>query len=285
MKILNLALLLAVLISSQAYAQKVVHYKNCMIPHNNVSVKFHSPHHDHNNPGDDKISWTTGETFDIEVDSDIGIRTTTYHDKIPNDDGHTIGNKRRLNSGQWLTVYGIYDFDKTDRGFHTTRTAYEPSCIDLFEKGTDHAVIGINESVILGKEVYDTGSLAHTSTISEEERTDITHVAFYLPEGEYLHIAEIYLYDEDQNRIFMPFIWQSSNYHEDFGAELAIDLDTSTYNHTYNNQKGGEWIIVRNDFSRTIGRIVLANRENCCQERLDGVKIMLIKGNLDWVYE
>jgi hypothetical protein len=91
-----------------------------------------------------------------------------------------------------------------------------------------------------------------------------------------LHIAEIEIYNGKEKVLLNEsMIEMSSIYPGDNGDKLMIDGNDNTASHT--NCGAGESITITFPTSQAISDIKIKNRKDCCQERIIGASLFLIK--------
>ena len=91
-----------------------------------------------------------------------------------------------------------------------------------------------------------------------------------------LHIAEIEIYNGKEKVLLNEsMIEMSSIYPGDNGDKLMIDGNDNTASHT--NCGNGESITITFPTSQAISDIKIINRKDCCQERIIGASLFLIK--------
>jgi len=69
-------------------------------------------------------------------------------------------------------------------------------------------------------------------------------------------------------------VTQSSTYQGNYPAERAIDNQVNTFSHTYSGD--AEWWKVDLGFVATVSKVFVYNRHDCCAERLDNAKVLLL---------
>merc|ERR1712032_130111 len=67
---------------------------------------------------------------------------------------------------------------------------------------------------------------------------------------------------------------QSSTYQGHYVAKNAIDKDMNSFSHTYSGD--AEWWKVDLGFVATVSKVFVYNRHDCCAERLDNAKVLLL---------
>ena len=94
--------------------------------------------------------------------------------------------------------------------------------------------------------------------------------------GDYINLAEIKVFDQKNNQITPSKVETSSLYADSYSGNNLIDGNELSIVHTKN---GTEWILVTLPKEVFIGKILIVNRKDCCQERAVGIKVeTLLKG-------
>jgi len=66
-------------------------------------------------------------------------------------------------------------------------------------------------------------------------------------------------------------------------ASNVTDSDTNTYNHT--SCGDSPWILVDLEFVTEITKIIVVNRQDCCQQRINGTIVEILNENKETVWE
>jgi len=96
-----------------------------------------------------------------------------------------------------------------------------------------------------------------------------------------INISEIVIYDSSGNKITPIGASLSTTYNPDFPASKLID-GSSSFASTVAGPN--EWMKIDLGSDKQIGKVVITNRVDCCQDRIVGCSLIITKGDSTQTY-
>ena len=95
--------------------------------------------------------------------------------------------------------------------------------------------------------------------------------------GDYINLAEVKIFDQKNNAVTPLKVEVSSLQNDSYQNTNIIDDNELTFVHTKN---ADEWIMITLPKEVFLGKIVIVNRKDCCQEKAIGIKVETLLKNV-----